>query len=56
MVKKICQSGVIEINISDHLITFCTRKTTKEYTGKRSMLRISSLKCYLKRKFKENTQ
>ena len=27
--EKVCQSGVISLGLSDHYLTFCTRKTTK---------------------------
>jgi len=40
----------IEVDISEHFIAFCTRKTTKEHAGKHSMVRIRSLKRTLKKR------
>ena len=51
---KISQSGVIESGISDHFITFCTRKTFKDTVGKHTRIRIRSMKNYTKDIFVEN--
>ena len=54
--EKICQSGVIEVGISDHFAIFCTRKTTREHTGKQSTVRIRSLKHYTQEAFIEKLE
>lgn len=51
--EKICQSGVIPIGLSDHLITFCTRKSQKESVNKQNIVRIRSTKKYSKEVFIE---
>ena len=51
---KISQSGVIESGISDHFITFCTRKTFKDMVGKHTRIKIRSMKNYAKDIFVEN--
>lgn len=53
---KVSQSGVIKVGISDHFLTFCTRKTTKENTGKQSIVRVRSMKHYSKEKFIEHLE
>ena len=54
--EKISQSGVIPVGISDHFITYCTRKASKERTGKQNMVRIRSLKHYSKEEFQEKLE
>ena len=44
--KKVYQSGVLDIGLSDHLITFCSRKIIKGQIGKHKTIRIRSLKNY----------
>ena len=51
---KISQSGVIESGISDHFITFCTRKTFKDTVGKHTRIKIRSMKNYTKDIFVKN--
>ena len=45
---KISQSGVIEIGVSDHFLTYCTRKITKVLYHKHNNVKIRSLKNYNK--------
>ena len=45
---KISQSGVIEIGVSDHFLTYCTRKITKVLYHKHNNIKIRSLKNYNK--------
>ena len=54
--EKISQSGVITVGISDHFITYCTRKATKERTGKQSMVHVRSLKNYSEEEFQEKLE
>ena len=44
--EKICQSGVLDIGLSDHLITFCSRKIIRGQIGKHKTIKIRSLKNY----------
>ena len=44
--QKIIQSGVIELNLSDHELIYCTRKTTKFKSNKHNELNIRSMKNY----------
>ena len=39
-VGKDCQSGVIAIGISDHILTFCTRKSVKSKFGTHNTVRV----------------
>ena len=43
---KICQSGVIKSGLSDHYITFCTRKIIRGQIGKHNNIKIRSLRKY----------
>ena len=43
---KIYQSGVLDIGLSDHLITFCSRKIIRGQIGKHNTIQIRSLKNY----------
>ena len=43
---KICQSGVLPVGLSDHFITYCTRKSSRGYIGKHNTIKIRSLKNY----------
>ena len=43
---KISQSGVISTGVSDHFLTFCTRKSHKEKVEKQNIVRIRSTKNY----------
>ena len=45
-VSKVCQSGAIPVGISDHLITFCTRKIFKGQFNKHKYTTIRSLQHY----------
>ena len=44
--NKISQSGVIKTGLSDHFITFCTRKTIRESIGKHKTVKIRVMKNY----------
>ena len=46
--NKISQSGVIETGISDHFMTYCTRKITRDQIGKHNPVKIRSMKQYSK--------
>ena len=50
---KISQSGVIEIGVSDHFLTYCTRKITKVLYHKQNNVKIRSLKNYNKETFEQ---
>ena len=39
---KICQAGVIKSGLSDHYITFCTRKIIRGQIGKHNTIRVRS--------------
>ena len=51
--RKISQSGVLESGISDHFITYCTRKTLRGQIGKHSTVKIRPMKDYSKESFVE---
>lgn len=44
--SKISNSGVIDCGISDHAITFCTRKVSKDFFGKHNTVKLRSIKNY----------
>ena len=44
--EKVCQSGVISIGISDHFLTYCTRKVTKGLFKKHNTVKVRSMKNY----------
>ena len=54
--NKVSQSGVIESGVSDHFITFCTRKITREQISKDNIITIRSLKNYSQDIFIEKLQ
>jgi len=45
------QTGTVEIGISDHLLTFCTRKITRTKSYDHKYIRIRSLKHYTQEKY-----
>ena len=49
--EKVCQSGVISLGLSDHYLTFCTRKSTKCTFNKHNNVKIRSTKEYDKDSF-----
>ena len=49
--EKICQSGTISIGLSDHFLTYMTRKIVKGQIGKHNFVRMRSLKDYNKDDF-----
>ena len=50
---KIIKSGVVEINLSDHELIYCSRKTTKLKSNKYNELNIRSMKNYTAEGFVE---
>ena len=51
--ERICQSGVIVSGLSDHYITYCTRKVYREQINKHNTVKIRSLKNYCNNTFIE---
>ena len=49
--EKICQPGTISIGLSDHFLTFMTRKVVKGQISKHNFVKIRSLKHYNKDNF-----
>ena len=52
--EKVCQSGVLCVGISDHLLTYCTRKVTRAYVNKHKTILIRSSKKYSQEQFIHN--
>ena len=52
--EKVCQSGVLNVGISDHLITYCTRKVIKAPVNKHNTVRMRCTKHYSKDLFIQN--
>lgn len=52
--KKFSQSGVIHVVVSDHSLTYCTRKITKHAICKHNTGKVRSLKTYNKETFQLN--
>ena len=52
--EKVCQSGVLNVGISDHLITYCTRKVNKAPVNKHNTVRMRCSKHYSKDLFIQN--
>ena len=50
---KIIKSGVVEVNLSDHELIYCMRKTTKLKSNKHNELNIHSMKNYTAEGFVE---
>ena len=48
---KICQSGTITIGLSNHFLTYMTRKVVKGQIGKHKFVKVRSLKCCNKEDF-----
>ena len=44
--NKICQSGTICIGMSDHILTYCSRKVVKKQISQHNVIKIRSLKNY----------
>ncbi len=51
--EKVCQSGVISVGISDHYMTYVSRKVVKGQIGGHKTVKIRSLKNYSSEKFVE---
>lgn len=52
-VEKISQHGVLPIGISDHYVTYCTRKIVRECINKHNSIKIRSMKTYNVQVFNE---
>jgi len=52
-VQKITQSGVIACGMSDHMVTYCTRKVCKQQVNCHNSVNIRSVKYYTKELFCE---
>jgi len=52
-VQKITQSGVIVCGMSDHMVTYCTRKVCKQQVNCHNSVNILSMKFYSKEVFCE---
>ena len=52
--EKVCQSGVLSVNISDHLITYCTRKVNRTPVNKHNTLQMRCFKYYNNDQFLQN--
>ena len=46
--EKICQSGTINVGLSDHLLIYCTRKAVRGQVGQHRVINIRSAKNYSK--------
>ena len=46
--EKVCQSGVLSVGVSDHLITYCTRKVNRASVNMRNTFRMRCSKHYNK--------
>ena len=51
--EKICQSGVIKSGISDHYITYCTRKVVRGQINMHNTVKVRFMKNYSKEKYNE---
>merc|ERR1712030_85077 len=49
--ERICQSGVVESELSDHFITCCTGKVSREQVGMHNAVEVRSLKNYCSNTF-----
>ena len=52
--EKVCQSGVLSIGISDHLITYCARKVNSALVNKCNTFGMRCCKDYNKDQFIQN--
>jgi hypothetical protein len=50
---KICQSGTIDVGLSDHLLIYCTRKVVKKQFKKHNTVSMRSLKKYSVEEFEK---
>ena len=49
--SKICQSGVTNLGLSDHMLTYCTRKVKISFVYQHNYVNLRSLKNYTKEAF-----
>ena len=49
--QKVCQSGVVTFGVSDHFLTYCTKKNTKQVFNKHKTIKIRSMKKFTTEKF-----
>ena len=54
--EKVCQAGVIKSGISDHFITFCTRKISRDSLNKHNTVSARSMKNYCSENYIEKLQ
>ena len=52
--EKLCQSGVLSVDISNRLITYCTRKVNRAPVNRRNTFRMRCCKHFNKDKFIQN--
>ena len=52
--EKVCQSGVVNIGISDHSITYCARKVNSALVNKHNTFGMRCCKHYNKDQFTQN--
>ena len=50
--EKISQHGVLDIDLSDHSLIYCTRKVTRKIFNKHNTVTIRSTKTIIKKNFK----
>ena len=51
--EKICQSGVLCTGLSDHFITYCSRKVVKGQINKHKTIKIRSMKNFILESYKD---
>ena len=51
--QNVSQSGVLTYGVSDHFLTFCSRKTTKLVFNKHKTIKVRSMKNYSTVKFQD---
>ena len=52
--SNISQSGVLDLCLSDHLVTYCTRKVSKSFFGSHNTVKMRTLKRYNKDDFQKS--
>lgn len=51
---KVSQSGIVDCCVSDHMMIYCTRKTSREFMGKHNIVTLRSLKNYSNESFQQS--